>query len=256
MANCSLRRALTIGSFVYDDGYWKAVPATHHAVGKVENGVTCRKAEIEILCDAADWRGILSVYQTWRDSRIQDEIDAEKPEEVGSTVSVSFITNGLTWSARCYFLDAPKASTAGGDWVTAQLSLIDADEYHECLKAVKDREDKENKVDYFGTYDLWGTELKLREPPDTYDQPVTHQLSAAGVSYLSGPKQFVQRVDLVGDTDLDGWNQIYVDYAANVVSNRPESPFPVTAPRATATKGKGDEDDIYTVTISCVVLVD
>ena len=64
MPDCSLRPALNIGTFTYDDGYWKAVPATHHAVGKVEDGTTCRKANIEILCDSADWRGILAVYDT------------------------------------------------------------------------------------------------------------------------------------------------------------------------------------------------
>ena len=84
-----------------------------------------------------------------------------------ATVNVSCEARGVSWSGRkCYFMAAPQAEDFGV-FLQVTFELVDADQWVEIYNREKEIGEADG-VDYFGEFVLWGTTLKLRKPPESY----------------------------------------------------------------------------------------
>ena len=245
---CSDITTLKIGSFSYDSGFYTVQPFGFKEDDTLY-GLTAEKVAITALMTPDEWEAMLSCYDDWRTARLADDIEDIKTT-VGSTVKVSMEANGISWTnVESYFLTAPAGEQLGA-YIEVTVELVNAAQQIE-VAARQETLDKTN-VDYFGTFSLWGTELKLRQPPETYQDMPQMQLSAGGVSYTNGPVNATEVRALVGDTDKDGWLDIY-DKCKSEAAKVPDTEwFPVSAPNASAEKRivEGVREDLYTVTIS------
>lgn len=246
--NCADITTLRIGSFSYDSGFYTVQPFGYKEDDTLY-GLTAEKVAITALMTPAEWRSLLNCYDTWRTARLADDVEDIKTT-IGSTVSVSMTANGVSWSSvPSYFLTAPAGEQLGA-YVEATVELVNAAQQIE----VAERQETLSKanIDYFGTFTLWGTELKLRQPPETYQDVPQMQLSAGGVSYTNGPTNSTEVRALVGDTDLKGWQAIYNNFKVEAAKAPDTEWFPVSTPNASAEKRivEGVREDLYTVTIS------
>ena len=246
--NCADITTLQIGSFSYSSGFYTVQPFGFKEDDTLY-GLTAEKVAITALMTPAEWKDLLDCYDTWRTARLTDDVEDIKTT-IGSTVSVSMTANSISWSGvESYFLKAPAGEQLGA-YVEVTVELVNAAQQIE----VAQRQETLDKstIDYFGTFTLWGTELKLRQPPETYQDVPQMQLSAGGVSYTNGPTNPTETRALVGDTDLAGWQAIYRDFESKAAARPSGDWFPVSAPTASAEKRiiEGVRDDLYTVTIS------
>ena len=135
-------------------------------------------------------------------------------------------SNGLT--ANCYFLAAPQAEDVGM-FLQVTFELVDAAQWVQCYNREKEVE-KADEVVYCGTFSLWGTTLKLRKPPESYQDMPTLSLSAGGKNYTTGPRVPTETRVLEGDTDKAGWNSIYSSCKSEASAVPSSDWFPVTPP--------------------------
>jgi hypothetical protein len=248
MTDCTLLSTLKIGSFTYDAGFYTAQPFGYRE-DETQLGLTAETVQVTALMTASEWQELLDCYDAWRTARLNDDIEDIKAT-IGSTVAVSMEANGVSWSdVPSYFLVAP-AGTQAGLYVEATCQLGNAEQLVEIFN--KQKEVENLSVDYFGTFNLWGTELKLRRPPESYQDMPSLQLSAGGKSYTTGPRIPTEVMNLEGDTDKSGWNSIYSQCKSNAENVPGSEWFPISPPTANATKRivQGVRDDLYTVSIS------
>lgn len=239
---------LKIGAFSYSSGFYTVQP-----FGFKEDdtlfGLTAEKVAITALMTPDEWEGLLYCYDTWRTARLADDIEDIKTT-VGSIVKVSMTANGINWTdVESYFLSAPAGEQLGA-YVQTTVELVNAAQQVEI--AARQESIEKTNIDYFGTFSLWGTELKLRQPPETYQDMPQMQLSAGGKSYVNGPTSATEVRALVGDTNLSGWQSIYQRCHDKAEAKPSVDWFPVSAPTASAEKRivAGVRDDLYTVTIN------
>ena len=191
-------------------------------------------------------------FNAWRTARLADDEDDDNIREVvGTTVAVSAKTRGVEWVDReCYFLAAPQAEDLGM-FLQVTFEVVDAAQWVECYNREQEAGQSEDVV-YCGTFNLWGTTLNLRKPPESYQDMPTLTLSAGGKSYTTGPRVPTETRVLEGDTDQTGWLNIH-NQCKTKASAAPSSDwFPVSPPSATVTKRltSGVRNDIYTVSIT------
>ena len=251
--DCSLINQLTVGSWTYEAGNWTAYPITYKEK-EVELGLTAEALNVSVLCTNEEWAGIKATYESWRTARLADEVDGDNGsirEVVGSTVAVSCSARGVSWSSRaCYFMTAPQAEDFGM-FLQVSFELVDAAQW----VAIYNREQEINNADgvvYCGDFTLWGTVLKLRKPPESYQDMPQLSLSAGGKSYTTGPRVPTETRVLEGDTNQAGWQNIYAQCKNNASSVPSSEWFPVTPPSANVTKqvDAGVRNDLYTVSIT------
>ena len=251
---CALINPLSVGSWEYPAGLWTAYPAVYQEK-ETELGLTAEGLNVSVLCTTEEWTAIRAEYDAWRDARLEDEVydeseDATIREVVGTTVKVSAKTRGVEWVDReCYFLAAPQAEDLGM-YLQVTFELVDAAQWVEIYNREKEVENADEVV-YCGTFTLWGTVLKLRKPPESYQDMPTLSLSAGGKSYTTGPRTQTETRVLEGDTDKAGWNSIYSSGKGEASAVPNNEWFPVTAPSANVTKRvtAGIRNDLYTVSI-------
>lgn len=94
--------------------------------GEAQRGLTARAFRISGLLTRSEWSSLLSVYDGWRNTRINDE-DSLKSQSVGTTVSLSSTAaNGVSFSnVACWFAEAPSGEQLGA-YVSASAVLVDA----------------------------------------------------------------------------------------------------------------------------------
>jgi hypothetical protein len=234
---------------------WTAYPAVY-AEKDTELGLTAEGLNVSVMCTTEEWTAIRDEFNAWRDARLQDEVYDEDEEAtireiVGSTVTVSAKTRGVEWVDReCYFLAAPQAEDFGS-YLQVTFELVDAAQWVQCYNREKEVE-KADEVVYCGTFTLWGTVLKLRKPPESYQDMPSLTLSAGGKSYTTGPRVPTETRVLEGDTDKAGWNSIYSNCGLKASALPSSDWFPVTSPSASVTKRvtAGIRNDLYTVSIT------
>ena len=246
--NCAEITQLKIGDFLYSSGFYTVQPFGYEETDTIY-GLTAEKVIITALLTAEEWQALLTCYNTWRTARLADDVEDIKTT-VGSTVKVSMTANGVSWvDVESYFLVAPQGEQLGA-FVEANVELVNAAQQIE----VANRQEVIDKtgVDYFGTFDLWGTELKLRQPPETFQDMPQLQKAAAGVSFINGAYNSTQVRALVGDTDLNGWLTIYSNCYTKALTVSGDEWFPISAPTASAEKRivEGVRADLYTVNIN------
>ena len=252
---CALINPLSVGSWSYAAGMWTAYPAVYQEKD-TELGLTAEGLSVSVMCTTEEWTTIRDEFNTWRDARLLDEVydeveEATIREIVGSTVTVSAKTRGVEWVDReCYFLAAPQAEDVG-IYLQVTFELVDAAQWVQCYNREKEVE-KADEVVYCGSFTLWGTTLKLRKPPESYQDMPTLSLSAGGKSYTTGPRIPTETRVLEGDTNKVGWDNIYSQCKSEASAVPNSDWFPVTPPSASVTKRvtAGIRNDLYTVSIT------
>lgn len=216
------------------------------------DGLTARQWQVSGLLTSTEWQSLLSVYNTWRDARIQDP-DSVAANSVGTTVSLTAAANGLTWSGiACWFTSAPTGEQAGR-YIQANVQLVDAAQALQV--ALRQREKAKSAEDRpaLGTFTLGSCTLTLLRPPVTYQDIPQLQLTAAGTSYITGPLTATKVYALEGETNAAGWSALQTWFETTVGTTPAAGAyFPVSAPTATATNDvvNGLKVITYTVSIS------
>ena len=241
--------SVSIGAFTTNK--LLAQPYGYQETG-TSDGLTARSWQISGLLTSTEWQSLLSVYNTWRDARIQDP-DSVAANAVGTTVSLTANANGLTWSGvGCWFVNAPSGEQAGR-YIQASVLLVDAAQALQV--ALRQREKAKSAEDRpaLGTFTLGSCTLTLLRPPVTYQDIPQLQLTAAGTSYITGPLTATKVYALEGETNAAGWTALQTWFETTVGTTPAAGAyFPVSAPTATATNDvvNGLKVITYTVSIS------
>lgn len=216
------------------------------------DGLTARRWTVSGLLTATEWQALLSVYNTWRDARIQDA-DSVAANSVGTTVSLTASANGISWSGiACWFTSAPSGAQAG-PYISASVELVDAAQALQVALRSKEKaysaEDRPN----LGTYTVGSTVLTLLRPPETWTDAPGVARAVSGVSYITGPLGATRVRAIEGLTDASGWSAIQSWYET-IVATRPSAGtwFPTTPPTASAVNRviSGLKVIEYTVTLT------
>lgn len=238
----------SIAGWTYSGNMYSAQPLGY-TESDVQSGRTSRRMRLDALMTAADWRGLLGIYDTWRNARIQDP-DSLVADDVGTTVKVSAAANGVTWTdVECWFLTAPTAEQVGA-YLQVTVEVVDAAQALEVLKA--DQEKSEARYT-FGTFTIGTTTVDLLSPPESFQDMPAMALTATGETYITGPSNATEIRNIEGETDKAGWDDICT-WVANQVKSKPGSGswFPVGAPTASAEARivSGARSDVYVVSIT------
>jgi hypothetical protein len=136
-------------------------------------------------------------------------------------------------------------------YLQVTFDLVDAAQWVQIYNREKEV-GKSDEVVYCGTFDLWGTTLKLRKPAESYQDMPQLSLTAGGKSYTTGPRTPTETRVLEGDTDKTGWQNIVSQCSTQAQKVPGNDWFPVTPPAANVTKqvDKGVRNDLYTVSIT------
>jgi hypothetical protein len=93
--------------------------------GEARTGLTARTFQIAGLLTRAQWQSLLSEYNSWRNTRINDQ-DTLLSETVGTTVALTANANGVSvTSLACWFVEPPSSEQAGA-YLSASVTLVDA----------------------------------------------------------------------------------------------------------------------------------
>ena len=200
-------------------------------------GQTARKWLITGLLKPTEWLSLLSTYDTWRNTRINDE-PTETSGVVGTTIAFTGKGPGnQTWtSIACWFITAPQAEQSGR-YLSASVELIDANQALVVLLKTKEDEEAETDQDLpdLGTIVIGSTTLTLLKPVDAYATSPTMELTATGTHYIQGALVPYNIKDVEGTTNSTGWTAIRAWYETQIETVPiAGSYFPITAPTASA----------------------
>lgn len=125
--------ALTAQPFAYD--------------GEARAGLTQRAFQVSGLLSPEQWRDLISVYDTWRNNRINDP-DTLLSGTIGTTVELTInSTNGQTVSnLACWFASAPSGEQLG-PYVSATATLIDAAQALQVIQRSKELQSEQQQAD-------------------------------------------------------------------------------------------------------------
>lgn len=197
-------------------------------------GLTARSWRVTGLLTNSEWQSLLSVYNGWRDARIQDP-DSVAANSTGTTVSLSASAGGLSWSGvACWFTSAPRGEQAGR-YIQASVELVDAAQALQVALRQKEKTASAADLPNLGTYTIGGAVLTLLKVPETYANGPSVSRAVSGGSYITGPLGATRLKVLEGTTTSAGWSAIRSWYEG-LVATRPSvgTWFPVTPPTATA----------------------
>ena len=216
------------------------------------DGLTARRWCVSGLLTPTEWQSLLSVYNTWRDARIQDP-DSVAANSVGTTVSLTASANGVTASGvGCWFITAPSGEQAGR-YIQASVELVDAAQALQvALRQREKQKSAEDRVN-LGSFTLGSCTLTLLRPPVTYQDIPQFQLTAAGTSYITGPLTATKVYALEGETNAAGWAALQTWFESTIGTTPAAGAyFPLSAPSATAANDvvNGLKVVTYTVTLS------
>lgn len=228
-----------------------AQPFTYEASNAIR-GFTARKWQISGVATPSEWLQLLGVYDTWRDLKIEED-DAAVSGVIGSTVTFSGSgPGGQTWTnIECWFASPPEASQNGA-YLDISFELIDANQGLEVILKGQEAEATAEEEPDFGTITIGSTVLTLKQPVDAYGTTPSADLTATGTHVISGPLVVDRVKDVVGTTNLTGWNNIRSWYETQIVAvPLAGSYFPITSPTATAEIKivDGIKTTVYTVSI-------
>lgn len=215
-------------------------------------GQTARKWLITGLLKPTEWLSLLSTYDTWRNTRINNE-PTETSGVVGTTIAFSGNGPGTqTWtSIACWFITAPQAEQSGR-YLSASVELVDANQALAVLLKTQEQGEASESLPDFGTITIGGVVLTLLKPVNTYAQGPQVELTASGVHYVTGSLVAVLIKDVEGTTTASGWAQIQSWYES-IVASVPAagSLFPTSPPSASAENKVvgGVTTAVYTVSL-------
>ncbi len=228
---------ITIGSFTCS--FLTAQPFGYE--GEARSGLTARTFQISGLLTPAQWQSLLSVYNTWRDSRLTDQ-DTALSGVVGTTIALTVSANGVSVSALpCWFADPPSAVQTGA-YISASVVLVDAAQALAVLlrEQEKSRQRSESTTPSLGTITLTrasGTSpvITLTKPMETRQDGPSVALTATGTSYVTGPLTAHKVRQIEGYITTGTFDNVLSWYDETIAAvPAATSYFPVTAPTATA----------------------
>ena len=232
--------------------------------GEARSGLTARTFAISGLLTPAQWQSLVSVYNTWRDTRITDA-DTLSSAAVGTTIALTINANGLSVTAlACWFADAPTGEQAGA-YINASLTLVDANQALAVLlrEQEKSRQGTEALVPSLGTITFTRASgvspiVTLTAPMDTRQDGPTVALTATGVSYVTGPLVAHKIRNVEGYISTGSFDNLLSWYDETIVAvPAASSYFPITAPSATAEViiSGGAKSTRYNVTLTVLQII-
>jgi len=230
---------VTIGGSTYS--YLDTQP-TGYDEKDTEKGLTIRKWKVSGFLTQSEWTGLLTAYNTWRDTRFNDP-DSVATNSVGTTITFSTTEPPAVSNVPCWFTKAPQAIREGTLW-NASAELVDAAQALAVAIKQKDKDKEEEVKDQdlvdLGTYTIQisgrpDVVLTLTAVPDAFQDAPQLNLTAQGTHYLSGPPGISKVKDLAGYTDATGWDNIQYWYT-EIIKQPParNSWFPTAPPKASA----------------------
>ena len=232
--------------------------------GDARAGLTARTFQISGLLTPAQWQSLVSVYNTWRDTRITDA-DTLSSATVGTTVALTINANGLSVTAlACWFAEAPSGEQAGA-YINASLTLVDAAQALAVLlrEQEKSRQSTEALVPSLGTITFTRASgvspiVTLTTPMDTRQDGPTVALTATGTSYVTGPLVAHKIRNVEGYLSTGSFDNLLSWYDETIAAvPAATSYFPITAPSATAEViiSGGAKSTRYNVTITVLQIL-
>ena len=209
--------------------------------GDARTGLTARTFQISGLLTPTQWQSLVSVYNTWRDTRITDA-DTLSSGAVGTTVALTINANGLSVTAlACWFAEAPTGEQAGA-YINTSLTLVDSAQALAVLlrEEEKARQSTEALIPSLGTITFTGVSgvtpiVTLTAPMDTRQDGPTVALTATGTSYVTGPLIAHKIRNVEGFISTGSFDNLLSWYDETVAAiPAATSYFPITGPSATA----------------------
>ena len=209
--------------------------------GDARTGLTARTFQISGLLTPTQWQSLVSVYNTWRDTRITDA-DTLSSGAVGTTVALTINANGLSVTAlACWFAEAPTGEQAGA-YINTSLNLVDSAQALAVLlrEEEKSRQSTEALIPSLGTITFTRASgvspiVTLTAPMDTRQDGPTVALTATGTSYVTGPLIAHKIRNVEGFISTGSFDNLLSWYDETVAAiPAATSYFPITAPSATA----------------------
>lgn len=236
---------ITIGTFTCD--LLTVQPMGYE--GEARTGLTARTFQISGLLTPAQWQGLISQYNSWRDIRITDP-DTLISGTVGTTVNLTVSANGISVSSLpCWFAEAPSAEQTGA-YISATVVMVDAAQALQVLLREKEKT-QDPLIPSFGNwYIVTGTPdkivpslgvgetaaatLVLQKDPVTYQDGPQLTLATTGAHVIQGPLTTTKIRSIEATTASASWAVVQTWYE-EVVASIPavNSWFPVTPPVAT-----------------------
>lgn len=174
-------------------------------------GQTARKWLITGTLTPAEWLSLLSAYDGWRDTRIEDE-PAEVSGVVGTTIAFSGNgPGGQSWTnVACWFIKTPEAEQSGAN-LSATVELVDANEALEVLLKAKEQDAAagEEILDYGGITIGGSSFPSLTAQPFGYNETDTRAGYTARKWLVTGPLTPAQWLSLL--SAYDGWRNARID---------------------------------------------
>ena len=232
--------------------------------GEARSGLTSRTFQISGLLTPAQWQSLVSVYNTWRDTRITDA-DTLSSAAVGTTVALTINANGLSVTAlACWFAEAPTGQQAGA-YINASLNLVDSAQALAVLlrEQEKSRQNTEANTPSLGTITFTRAAgvspiVTLTAPMDTRQDGPTVALTATGTSYVTGPLVAHKIRNVEGYLSTGSFDNLLSWYDETIAAvPAATSYFPITAPSATAEViiSGGAKSTRYNVTITVLQIL-
>ena len=232
--------------------------------GEARTGLTARTFQISGLLTPAQWQSLVTVYNTWRDTRITDQ-DTLLSGVVGTTVNLTVNANGLSVTTlACWFANAPTAEQAGA-YINATVTLVDAAQALAVLlrEQEKSRQQNEALIPSLGTVTFTratGTSpiVTLTAPMLTRQDGPTVALTATGTSYVTGALTAHKVRNIEGYLSTGTFDDLLAWYDETIAAvPAATSWFPVTAPSATAEViiSGGAKSTRYNVTLTALQIL-
>ena len=232
--------------------------------GEARSGLTSRTFQISGLLTPAQWQSLVSVYNTWRDTRITDA-DTLSSAAVGTTVALTINANGLSVTAlACWFAEAPTGEQAGA-YINASLTLVDSAQALAVLlrEQEKSHQNTEANTPSLGTITFTRAAgvspiVTLTAPMDTRQDGPTVALTATGTSYITGPLVAHKIRNVEGYLSTGSFDNLLSWYDETIAAvPAATSYFPITAPSATAEViiSGGAKSTRYNVTITVLQIL-
>lgn len=224
---------VTIGSF--STNRLTAQPFGYE--GEARTGLTARTFRISGLLTPAEWQTLVSEYNSWRSTRIQDQ-DTLLSGVVGTTIALTITTtNNLSVSSlACWFAEPPSGEQAGV-YVSATVTLVDAAQALAVLlrQKEKERQSSEALTPNLGTVTLGSAVVTLTKPMETRQDGPSVALTATGVSYVTGPLAAHKVRQIEGYISSGTYSDLLSWYDTTIAAVPAASSwFPISAPTATA----------------------
>jgi len=223
---------ITIGTFTCS--YLTTQPFGYE--GEARSGLTARTFQIGGLLTPTQWQSLLSVYNTWRDTRLTDQ-DTALSGVVGTTTALTVSANGVSVTALpCWFAEPPSGEQTGA-YISASVTLVDAAQALAVLlrEQEKSRQNSEATIPSLGTVTLGSAVVTLTRPMDTRQDGPNVALTATGTSYVTGPLTSHKVRQIEGYITTGTFDNVLSWYDTTIAAvPAASSYFPITAPTATA----------------------